>query len=1629
MGLGDFWLQFNNGKKEKLNDTKHGVRKEQVDKKFHNLFDAYDVNNDGTLEESEVQTIFGHLKNFAGDNVLDSAENLKAKSIFSEQANIQDADLQGFIKSVSDAVAEIISSEETATDDGGKEIKTKYKDGTTETIAYYPNGDFKWKKIEKRFQETTYEIEVNGQRQQLNEEQYKQALKKLDEMEAQQKAQQKPKRQFGLENDRHTVSLTPQFSNNISVISNTTEREEHDQKFSPRFIAETLGVDINSEDGKKVLERMSYLPQEALDQIKDGKELKDIMSTNELSSSFDNISNLMELLYGITLRDEEELEAAKPQIERLINQIKAAEFLTDFYLTVAGWNDQYTDSIGLFGLGSEGIGYLLNKLGLDGENHYQWADSCREFAERAAQLKVLNPEKFNEGFKKIYGENSDKWGINFNEQAFKDLFAIIESGKAVNEKNEFTDEYKAAILKAVNFVADNPNESTFNQVMNGLGEALIMIMTLGWGAEAKGGQMLATTSMATFSKAGVAIASRQVNNRLLQGALRYSGQAVKLLGPAINEGTKMYAYTAVMGTASNVANRVIKFDSEENSFEKFLQTEAMVLDSAKGSFAFGAFAGVYGATVTQKVVQSASRVSKKVGTALADKFSKGAVDANEVFATILEKSAPTKNAEAAAFATDVLGFTAFESAITLVNNMDGFPDNITFEDVTNLLWEEFKGQGINLGQIKGISYLIMWLSGSRSARLQASQYMKENLPQLKGVTVEKVGEGYTIKLASGQKVQCKDATEMISSFHLMVRGETAYSSNFDMTPKERFRLNCEKLGMSETEMADLEAYQQTAIDFVKKVQNENAKRAFTIRIKDSYSSKWFPDIRESQQIKRNSKKMIQNLEENPKLVELYRELERINRVENERTGYDQDINHLHSHIQYILEDIDPKNAGAAIELARFIESKGTEHVTDLIQQNLKHANISETDVVLKKAFYEAIKNDTDITDETRLELLQYLDENSCEYILAIYPHLKAHHKNKSSCSNAGDILFCRTKADADVKLEIFKKYGEESFSILKDITAENGKTAKLILEDSTLSDTVRWAMFGNEEAMKKYQELKDDPDILDSDINILLFGGKTSGCIELVNNSESIEVYKLFSKKEGFPKELIAGIAVECTEYTKELALMMSEMPDFPPEQIAPILREVKAKDDIIIGSWDKTELAKLNQSVTALLQSGKFPPEVIAPTVKVMTKENIDYSLDICSNWQKQELLPKQVPLMIYYKDHISTQQFRKLNRKLGADVVSKLAFDDIYLGAKFADIIDVKNINEIPLAGKKEFIRNLVDCNTGMFEISDDLKPHLPLLPTDNEQYCGLMRAAVKSLGIETNPLTPEQKITLFNHSMKNLSETMASLSDTEFAGLSIEQEFSREDFISVVREKTKGLSDIERQKVYDYYGFEIHHKKGRNQRKELTLTGYPVNLNNGQKLAEITDPQTRAVVESLREDVVRFSEKNPIKCNNKQIETFLNEVVEAMPEIRSMIGRKQHGTHDFDVMQHSLKVMQKIVQDPKFEQLNESDQKIMLLASLLHDITKAEGISDGTHASEGSFDAYYISKKFKLSRDEELKLSDLIRHHEWLGNVNRDIKINTDGMKPEDVEKKKQEKIPQRPNHNRKPKAPQQKTNIPL
>ena len=394
-----------------------------------------------------------------------------------------------------------------------------------------------------------------------------------------------------------------------------------------------------------------------------------------------------------------------------------------------------------------------------------------------------------------------------------------------------------------------------------------------------------------------------------------------------------------------------------------------------------------------------------------------------------------------------------------------------------------------------------------------------------------------------------------------------------------------------------------------------------------------------------------------------------------------------------------------------------------------------------------------------------------------------------------------------------------------------------------------------------------------------------------------------------------------------------------------------------------------------------ELTPQIACRILHFVNSENKYDAQNLFDNRQELGISADKIPSMLENK--IAKKQIQKAIKVMGKSKVEKLSNSDFVIACQFADLYGKKNINEIPLRNKRDLLRSLVSSNRGLFEISEELSKDFPLLPKNQEEYCSLLPSIVRSLGIETNELTPEQRITMFNSSMGELSKSLSEISDADFAKMTITQEYPKDKFILDVLDKVKALPRTERQKVYDYFGFELHHNKENST--GFSITGYPVNLNNGKKLAQIEDPRTKAVVEDLRPNIVRFSENNKIKCNNPQVERFLNEVIEALPELRTTIGKKQHGVQAFDVMQHSLKVMQKIAQDPKFETLNESDQKIMLLASLMHDIAKAEGSVDKQHANYGSFDSFFIAQKFNLTKEEEVKLHTLIKYHEWLEQVN--------------------------------------------
>ena len=315
------------------------------------------------------------------------------------------------------------------------------------------------------------------------------------------------------------------------------------------------------------------------------------------------------------------------------------------------------------------------------------------------------------------------------------------------------------------------------------------------------------------------------------------------------------------------------------------------------------------------------------------------------------------------------------------------------------------------------------------------------------------------------------------------------------------------------------------------------------------------------------------------------------------------------------------------------------------------------------------------------------------------------------------------------------------------------------------------------------------------------------------------------------------------------------------------------------------------------------------------------------------------------------------------GNDVLTYLSFED-YVGKN--------NINELSQPEKKKLMERLIKNNANSFGYN--ASDMCPLLPKNQKEYCGLLNKLAKSIGIDTKPLTAQQKA-FFEQGLHNLDN---SIKGVDFNKVELELKIPRSVFVTKVTDAMKNLEPLEQRKVMDYYGFEIENG---------VLKGYPINLNNGDKLSEIASMKTRKVVENIRPLVIEFSEKNPIKVTNASadFEKDLNDILQGLPELRPMIGKVQHKTHAYTLDKHTLKVLQGVVSNPKFQNLSTEDKKILSIASLLHDITKTEGVRDLAHPMESAFDAYYIIQKMNLPEEQQLKIYELIKSHNWLDRLN--------------------------------------------
>lgn len=353
-----------------------------------------------------------------------------------------------------------------------------------------------------------------------------------------------------------------------------------------------------------------------------------------------------------------------------------------------------------------------------------------------------------------------------------------------------------------------------------------------------------------------------------------------------------------------------------------------------------------------------------------------------------------------------------------------------------------------------------------------------------------------------------------------------------------------------------------------------------------------------------------------------------------------------------------------------------------------------------------------------------------------------------------------------------------------------------------------------------------------------------------------------------------------------------------------------------------------------------------------------------------------------------------KEFNEVVDSGMLEKYDIDAVMGKIEFSKFKDKDSISDFNINEKRELLNLFIKYNNNMFgDEFKSLNSDLHFLPKDSKEYCKKLQDISNSLGSNHKPISEHTKTNFYN-TLNRIERPNSEFMRTDFdkPELKLDLEYSREDFIKNVSEKLSDLSQKDRQKVMSYYGFELKDQEG-----NLTMNGYPV---NNYKSADMSDFSfsTAMGIETIKSDVIRFSEQNKIKPNgdiSQSLADDLNNIIKVFPEFLTVVGKTNDAKHDLSIDVDTLATLQNVMKHPDYQKLSDEEKQILQISTLLKDLTKLEGHEDKTHPQFSAFDAYNIVEKLDLPREKRLQVYELIKNHEFLDeyrqNVSRDYAFN--------------------------------------
>lgn len=541
------------------------------------------------------------------------------------------------------------------------------------------------------------------------------------------------------------------------------------------FVKDHLKLDIKSELGKTVLERLSQVDQTQLNKIS----AKDFKGFN--NKTLDSVASMLETV-GVQIRTQAEINVknntprAKAEKGKRAVRIAAAENIALAYDNAINVIKNYQGNQGWMNVGfyREKLGQLLDKVNPTDvatcfDAVIKRLEKEKQYAVSRLKTASANESEFRQAFKDLTGKD-------YNENSVKNFIAQAQKG------GDWTKAYdKAFGDRVVKRATDKVN---FQQYVDGAGD--IVLMLLGTEAIGKGvawaGSKVATKLAPYVPKALSKIGAATVMN--------VGGNSVTVSRVAGSMVTSAATFTTWDASKNyiNLKTKDIQYSGEDAVKEWQAYKEGNV-ESAK----FGAFAGLLNSTVVGKVVNGTMKLFEKpVAKAVqgvAKTLEKGeAVTGTEVMKTFIAKQAPGMVAKTAGTVAEVAGFTMYETANEITkellktdaNGQRHLPKDLTEEGLTNYLWKHLKGQAANLGEIKAISKLIFMHKGAIAER---ERMMNENLSKcemLSNVKVQKAEvngrEIYEVTMPNGNRKVAHTPEEIVAYCNNLMLMDMAMNS-------------------------------------------------------------------------------------------------------------------------------------------------------------------------------------------------------------------------------------------------------------------------------------------------------------------------------------------------------------------------------------------------------------------------------------------------------------------------------------------------------------------------------------------------------------------------------------------------------------------------------------------------------------------------------------------------------------------------------------------------------------------------------------------------------------------------------------------------------------------------------------